>query len=298
MTETRAQPGRWAPLTGLHRLTAQTGAGNPRVVVGVVDGPVDIGHPDLADAGMAASAGCRNVRSAACRHGTAVVAMLAARGESPAPGLCPGCTVLPRPVFCEAPKGGTCPALRPAELATAVVDLIEAGARIVNLSLGAEGSGLARSRAVDDAFDHAQARGVLVVVAAGNHGQVGPAPLMAHPWPVLVAACDQNGRPLPGSNLGIGIGLRGLLAPGLGIVTAAPGGGYQAFSGTSAAAPFVTGTAALLWSTAPSLPAAVVRAALLRPGLPRSSVVPPLVDGLAALRALNRLTGRPLPQGP
>ncbi len=40
-------------------------------------------------------------------------------------------------------------------------------------------------------------------------------------------------------------------------------------AGTSAAAPFVTGTAALLWSTAPDLPAARIRAALCLPGTAR-----------------------------
>ncbi|MER5700002.1 S8 family serine peptidase [Streptomyces mirabilis] len=62
----------------------------------------------------------------------------------------------------------------------------------------------------------------------------------------------------------------------------------QPFSGTSAAAPFVTGTAALLWSTAPDLPAARIRAALCLPGTARRSIVPPLLNASASLRALGR----------
>jgi hypothetical protein len=48
----------------------------------------------------------------------------------------------------------------------------------------------------------------------------------------------------------------------------------------------VAGTAALLWSLAPNLSAAELRAALLRPGEPRHSIVPPLLDAAASLQAL------------
>ncbi|MFD8007563.1 S8 family peptidase [Streptomyces mirabilis] len=278
-------------LAGLAGLTA-SGPGDPRVVVAVVDGPADLGHLELADARIrtlpGAPAVCGIARSTACRHGTAVLGILAARRGSAAPALCPGCTLLLRPVFCEAPPGGSCPVLTPDGLATAVVDAVEAGAWIVNLSLGVDGHALARSRPLDDAFDHARTRGVLVVVAAGNHGHVGPAPLLTHPWALPVTACDPLGGPLPGANLGIGIGRSGLRAPGLRVLTTAPGGGYQPFSGTSAAAPFVTGTAALLWSTAPDLPAARIRAALCLPGTARRSIVPPLLNASASLRALGR----------
>ncbi|MGW3984432.1 S8 family serine peptidase [Streptomyces mirabilis] len=214
--------------------------------------------------------------------------ILAARRGSAAPALCLGCTLLLRPVFCEAPPGGSCPVLTPDGLATAVVDAVEAGAWIVKFSLGVDGHALARSRPLDDAFDHARTRGVVVVVAAGNHGHVGPAPLLTHPWALPVTACDPLGGPLPGANLGIGIGRSGLRAPGLRVLTTAPGGGYQPFSGTSAAASFVTGTAALLWSTAPDLSAARIRAALCLPGMARRSIVPPLLNASASLRALGR----------
>ncbi|MFF3147953.1 hypothetical protein ACFVRU_41135, partial [Streptomyces sp. NPDC057927] len=126
--------------------------------------------------------------------------ILAARRGSAAPALCLGCTLLLRPVFCEAPLGGSCPVLTPDGLATAVVDAVEAGAWIVKFSLGVDGHALARSRPLDDAFDHARTRGVLVVVAAGNHGHVGPAPLLTHPWALPVTACDPLGGPLPGAN--------------------------------------------------------------------------------------------------
>jgi subtilisin family serine protease len=265
------------------------GPGHPDVVVGLVDGPVDQTHDDLADARITTLPGstaiCQVRQSEACRHGTAIAGILVGRG-----GVCPGCTLLVRPVFCEAPPGGTCPALTPDELAMAIVDVVDAGVRIVNLSLGVTGHALARSQAVDGAFDHALARGALVVVSAGNHGHVGPAPLMTHPWPVRVTACDATGRPLPDANLGITIGRTGLRAPGSGILTTAPGGGYQRLTGTSAAAAFVTGTAALLWSAVPRLTAPQLRAALIRPDVHRRSIVPPLLDAAASMRALTPFT--------
>jgi hypothetical protein len=46
------------------------------------------------------------------------------------------------------------------------------------------------------------------VAAAGNQGTVGGTVITSHPWVIAVAACDANGKPLNGSNLGSSIGLR------------------------------------------------------------------------------------------
>lgn len=262
------------------------GTGDPDVVVAVIDGPADTGHSDLAGARIEVlpgpSAGrCRIPESAACRHGTFVLGMLAARRGTAAPGLCPGCTVLLYPVLAEGPP--SFPEAGPADLAAAVVACVDRGARIINLSLGLRGPVLARSAEFDEAVEHARRRGVLVVAAAGNHGLVGPAPLVSHPWLIPVAACDPAGRMLRLSNLGIGVGRAGLAAPGLNVLSTAPGGGYQRTGGTSVAAPFVTGAAALLWSTRPAIPAIRLRAALLRADRPRRSIVPPLLDAAASL---------------
>lgn len=266
--------------------------GSAAITVAVIDGPADLDHPDLRAArirelptgrGTAAPlAACTD--GAGCRHGTAVLGVLLAPRDAAAPGVCPGCTVLLRPLFLDLERPDS--AVTGTDLADAVVDAIAAGARIVSLSLGLDAGRIGPSHAVTRAFDQALRRGVVVVAAAGNHGQVGPAPMLAHPWPVLVTACDPRGTLLAYSNLGIGIGRTGLRAPGSGVLSAAPGGGHQRFSGTSAAVPLVAGTAALLWSLAPNLSAAELRAALLRPGEPRHSIVPPLLDAAASLQAL------------
>jgi subtilisin family serine protease len=284
-------------LVGLGGLVEET-SGREVITVAVIDGPADLSHPDLAGAGIAAipsadiPAACAVPASSACRHGTFVVGMLAARRAGAAPGLCPGCKVIVRPIFCEARPGSFCPVATPADLAAAVANAVDAGAKIVNLSVGVDSPVLARHPAVDDSLDYAAHRGVIVVTAAGNHGLVGPAPMISHPWPVPVAACDASGRPLRLTNIGIGIGRTGLLAPGLDVPGLAPGGGFQRLTGTSAAAPFVSATAALLWSLRPALTAPQVRAALLRPGVPRRSVIPPLLDAAASRRALGTIVDR------
>jgi hypothetical protein len=54
------------------------------------------------------------------------------------------------------------------------------------------------------------------------------------------------------------------------------------------AAPFVTGTVALLWSEFPRASAATVRAAVTGArGMRRTTVVPPLLDAWAAYEVLN-----------
>ncbi|MFB4295056.1 S8 family serine peptidase [Actinomadura sp. NTSP31] len=270
-------------LTGLDALMAD-GEGDPAVTVAVIDGPADTGHPALPST---APSSCRSPMGTACLHGTFVLGMLAAARESSAPAICPGCTFLLRSVLCEPVPGHPCPDTTPTALAEAVEDCVAAGARLINISLGLASPVLQRSPAFDAAIDNARDRGVVVIAAAGNHGRIGPAPLMAHPWLVPVAACDTQGRPRSPSNLGIGIGRRGLLAPGLDIVSTAPHGEHARMSGTSVAAPFVTGAAALLWSLQPALPAARIRAALLRPDIVRRSIIPPLLDATATRRTLG-----------
>lgn len=68
-------------------------------------------------------------------HGIFVAGILCARRESAAPAICPGCTLLVRPVFREQPPGEIGLAVTTTEdLASAIVDTVDAGARIINLS--------------------------------------------------------------------------------------------------------------------------------------------------------------------
>ena len=67
---------------------------------------------------------------AACRHGTFVAGILGAKRGAEAPALCPGCTIVVRPIFSDRFSGGLVPSAPPEELAAAVVDCVDAGARL------------------------------------------------------------------------------------------------------------------------------------------------------------------------
>ena len=267
--------------------------GSPDVMVGLVDGPVAMTHPDLAGARIREVPGelagtCARANSAACQHGTFVAGVLTAKRNSPAPAICPGCTLLVRPIFTEAAsRNGEMPSATPEALAGAIIDCIKAGACVLNLSVALAHPSSAGERDLEEALDLAARRSVLVVAAAGNQGTLGSSVITRHPWVIPVAACDQQGRPLSSSNLGRSIGRRGLTTPGDAITSLSAEGGPLTLGGTSVAAPFVTGAIALLWSEFPGATAALVKFAVTRAATPRRRcVVPPLLDAWAAHHAL------------
>lgn len=268
-------------------------------MIGLIDGPVATGHPGLSreavrQAGAMAGASCSLAGSVACKHGTFVAGMLCGRRGSAAPSICPDCTLLVRPIFAETAKlGADLPQAAPEDLAAAIIDVIDEGARVLNLSLAMARCSVRGEREVEAALDHAARAGTLVVAAAGNQAAVGSTAITRHPWVISVACCDARGWPTAESNLGHSIGTRGLLAPGTDIVSLGAEGGDAILSGTSAAAPFVTGTLALLWSCFPRARAAEVKLAIARPGgQRRRSIVPPLLDAWAAYEALASTHGR------
>jgi subtilisin family serine protease len=90
------------------------------------------------------------------------------------------------------------------------------------------------------------------------------------------------------SNLGSSIGRRGLAAPGENISSLGTEGKPAMFHGTSAAAPFVTGTIALLWSEFPNASAGSVRHAITQANsVWRRRIAPPLLDAWAAYQAMS-----------
>jgi subtilisin family serine protease len=169
--------------------------------------------------------------------------------------------------------------------------MIDAGAWIINLSVGLPEPGLRTEHALEEALRAAAQRGVIVAAAAGNQGRLASSVITRHPWVVPVVACNRAGQVLGPATLGASIGRHGLTAPGEEIASLAAVGGYGRFSGSSAAVPFVSGTAALLWSLFPRAGPAELRRALTGSAAGRHSVAPPLLDAGAAYAALARTKG-------
>jgi subtilisin family serine protease len=280
----------------LVRLTAlmERTSGSPGVKIGLIDGPVVTQHPDLVAEHLREIPGnngatCIRANSTACLHGTFVAGILAAKRNSPAPAICPDCTLLIRPIFVEKPTGRDhMPSATPQDLAAAIIECIDAGAGVINLSLALAQPSTKGEQALEEALNQAVRRGVIVVAASGNQGTLGSSAITRHPWIIPVVACDPRGRPMNESNLGGSIGRRGLSAPGDGVTSLGTEGKPLTLGGTSVAAPFVTGAIALLCSEFPAASAAQVKLAVTQASTPRrASVVPPLLDATAAYRTMS-----------
>jgi subtilisin family serine protease len=269
-------------------------SGRREISVGLIDGPVALNLPDFAGGSIREVAGklkgtCNRADTAACLHGTFVAGILAARRGSVAPAISPGCTFLLRPIFAETTSGnGLMPSATPEELAEAIIDSVNADARIINLSSALVQSSPKGERMLEEALNYTASRSVITVAAAGNQGTLGSSSITRHPWVIPVAACNIQGNPLSESNLGSSIGRRGLSAPGEGVTSLGGDGTARTFSGTSAAAAFVTGAIALIWSEFPGASAAKIRTAVTQATLGRRrSIAPPLLDAWGAYETMN-----------
>lgn len=131
-------------------------------------------------------------------------------------------------------------------LARAIQYAITSKANVINMSLGSSGN----SRAVSEAVQRALAAGIVVVAAAGNDGPTGqPEYPAALPGVIAVGATDENDRPANFNTTRSGIDIG---APGVTIASAFPQGGqgvnsrYATWTGSSMAAPWISGAAAAL----------------------------------------------------
>jgi subtilisin family serine protease len=153
-------------------------------------------------------------------------------------------------------------------------------------------SGGGYSSALRAAFERASAAGLLSVIAAGNGGRnLDAIPSFPACYEVdgllSVAAYDGSGL-LPDSNYGnFSVDLA---APGAEILSAAPGGGYGVFTGTSSAAPYAAGAAVLAWTAHPEASARAIKTLLLASARPLASLQGKTVSGglLDAAAAVTR----------
>ena len=271
------------------------------VIVAVVDsgsGP----HPDLAEnllpgrsiIGTVESQDGRDIDASG--HGTHVAGIIAAVANNGigGSGVAPNAKILPIQVLDQAGQGDA------RDVAAGVRFAADNGARVINLSLG----GATESSSLTQAITYANDKGVLVVAAAGNGGAADKPK-----WPasldltLAVTAVDQANNATPFDQRGDYIDIA---APGSNILSTSRGiykpdkclsdEPRMCFeSGTSMAAGFVAGAAALLFAAEPRVTNAQVRDILLRTatdiGEPGRDVTfgAGLINMVAALAELQRM---------
>lgn len=153
------------------------------------------------------------------------------------------------------------------DAADAVVYAVDLGVKVINMSISGEDV-----PALEAAVEYAWEHGSLCVVASGNDNSSLPSYPASYPHALAVGASNENDERCTAADwLGSGGSNYGeyldVMAPGSWIVGPGPGllgGIYQTQPGTSAAAPFVSGTAALIWSLHPDWTNAQVFFQILR----------------------------------
>ena len=163
-------------------------------------------------------------------HGTSVAAIIAAQL-----GLSPGATILD---FRVADDNGVSNTFT---LAEAVLAAVQDGAEIINMSLGSRGF----SQVLENALQVAYEAGIAVVVSTGNEGLDSVSYPASSRYTVAVGAVEGRGDHLDFSNSGE----VSLVAPGLALTSVDQYGNAVSFSGTSAAAPTVSGAIAYIMDT-------------------------------------------------
>lgn len=153
-----------------------------------------------------------------------------------------------------------------ADAVRAIDYAVQNGAKVLSNSWG--GGADEDNQALQDAVNRAESAGVLFIAAAGNESNNNDNPAEAS-YPaaftnsnmISVAATGRWDSMAYFSNYGVKTTHLG--APGVSIYSTTPGNNYASMSGTSMAAPHVSGAAALVWATFPTLNYRQVKAALL-----------------------------------
>jgi subtilisin family serine protease len=162
-------------------------------------------------------------------------------------------------------------------LASGIRYAIDEGARILNVSINGDGT----SSDLTAALHYASEKGATIVASAGNNSRnldLTPSypASSAEPSVLSVTATDEGGGIVGFANRG----LRSvdLAAPGDTILSTARGSSYETRSGTSMAAPYVSGALALLSAARPDMSEAALRGALLA-SAPKRSILSGLLGG-------------------
>ncbi|MFE5299935.1 type VII secretion-associated serine protease mycosin [Streptomyces sp. NPDC056632] len=232
----------------LERVWAVTrGAGQ---IVAVIDSGVDASVPQLQGyvlrgADVIGNSGRGDTDCVG--HGTFVAGIIAAqpKGALRFVGVAPEAKILPIRQTTDGRDGSA------NSMAKAIVTAVDAGAHVINISANSTGP----SKALKEAVAYAVSKNVLIVAAVGNQnrdeGPGGPAYPASYPDVLGVAAVGRDDQPASFSRQG---GFVDIAAPGVDIISLGRAGpGYVLDQGTSFAAPFVAGAAALVRAYRPEL---------------------------------------------
>jgi type VII secretion-associated serine protease mycosin len=258
----------WA-LDAMHTQEAWQTTKGKGVTVAVLDTGVEADHPDLVGnvldgkdmVGFGAEPGDRTW----ARHGTAMAGIIAGHGHGAGRGdgvmgIAPEAKILPVRVILEDGDSARARArsTRGNALAEGIRWAADHGADVINLSLGDDSKSAHPEPAEDEAVQYALQKGVVVVASAGNGGEKGdhisyPA---AYPGVIAAAAVDRYGTR---ASFSTRRWYATVSAPGVDVVIADPDHKYYEGWGTSAAAAFVSGAAALVKAAHPGLTPAQIK---------------------------------------
>ncbi|MFC4767622.1 S8 family peptidase [Effusibacillus consociatus] len=254
----------------------QNGLTGSGIKVGILDTGIDYSHEDLkVSGGVTLVPGTTDYRDDN-GHGTHVAGTIAALNNTVgALGVAPQVNLYAIKVLDQSGSGNY------SDVVAGIEWAITNHMNILNMSLGGTSSSRTLKAAVDKAYNFE----ILLIASAGNNGY-DPKGTITYPAAydsvIAVGAVDpQNNR---ASFSSVGRQLE-LMAPGVGIESTVPGG-YAVYSGTSMAAPHVTGVAALVWQAKPSLTNLQLRNTLNHTAVPLGdsfSYGNGLVDALAAV---------------
>lgn len=223
--------------------------------IGIVDDPVAAGVPDVAQARiLAGSPGRAPSGDPVTAHGTEVASVAAARADGAGViGIAPGAPLLSWGYDDNSGQDPSCD-----EVTDGIVRLADAGAKVINLSLETPDDCPELQLAIGAAYGD----GALVVASAGNDGRQNPPPPATYPaqYPhvLTVGALSLGLTAADFSTPGSGVDL---VAPGEAVPVALPpaldtdgtADGVTTATGTSFAAPIVSGLASWLIAARPRL---------------------------------------------
>ena len=214
--------------------------GGTSVIVAVLDTGIDANHQGLIgkvidNINFSHSSTSNDVNG----HGTAVAGLIAASLENGKGtiGVAYNASLLNVKV---ADDSGI---ISPEAVAKGIIWAIGKGAKVINMSFTLRES----SQTVEDAINYAWSKGAVLIAAGGNVPNSKTTYPASHPNVISVAGTDKNDHMSNWSCTGNWISVR---APNVDLYTTSPDGKYTMKSGTSFAAPLVSGEAALLLTIA------------------------------------------------